>query len=421
MTGPVEQAVDNPVGDAPGPSGQQSPTDGPRLARARADDPVAAAVVDRVLQVALDGLPQMHSGRDGLFCFTRRGRIATGGPAGGGFEAPVEGVSHRYTGMVALGARHLPEPVQRALLAGRSAAQAADRLVELVDHDRRTGLGDVAVAAWAVAQTGGATLPRALELLAAAEAADTDRFVVDVAWTTLAYVAARSAVDVERPLSAARGRLLGALTGSPLFPHRFGPAAGWRSHVGCFADQVYPVQALSRLHASDDDPTALSAAQACADRICALQGAAGQWWWHYDARTGGVVEGYPVYSVHQHAMGPMALLDLRDAGGTVDDAAIARSLRWLVERPEPYQGPLVLDDAALTWRKVARADVRKLARGAQALATGITGRRAGLLDTLWSPRSVDRECRPYELGWCLDTWAVGAVPSARTGPGEQAR
>ena len=45
-------------------------------------------------------------------------------------------------------------------------------------------------------------------------------------------------------------------------------------------------------------------------------------------------EGYPVYSVHQHAMAPMALLDLRAAGGTDYMPAIAKGLQWLDSHPE---------------------------------------------------------------------------------------
>ena len=51
----------------------------------------------------------------------------------------------------------------------------------------------------------------------------------------------------------------------------------------------------------------------CANAICNLQGPLGQWWWHYDSMTGRVAERYPVYSVHQHAMAPMALFAAQDA------------------------------------------------------------------------------------------------------------
>jgi hypothetical protein len=164
------------------------------------------------------------------------------------------------------------------------------------------------------------------------------------------------------------------------------------------------VQALARLHASADDAEALAVADAVADRICAAQGEAGQWWWHYDARNGGVVEGYPVYSVHQHAMAPMSLLDLADAGGTPFVQAICRGLRWLASPPETDED-LIADEPPITWRKVARKDPRKAVRGLRAVSTRVRPEwRLQMLDRVVPPGIVDHECRPYELGWLLMTW-----------------
>ena len=115
-----------------------------------------------------------------------------------------------------------------------------------------------------------------------------------------------------------------------------------------------------------------------------------------------------MYSVHQHAMGPMALLDLADAGGDGHLDAIRRGLRWLETRrraaqPSPVQ--LVLDDPPITWRKVARGDHRKVVRGLRAASTRIVpGARIAALDRVYPPGVVDHECRPYELGWLLYTW-----------------
>jgi hypothetical protein len=189
----------------------------------------------------------------------------------------------------------------------------------------------------------------------------------------------------------------------------------YRRNVGCFGDQVYPIQALARLHASADDPVSLAAAEKCAERLCQLQGPAGQWWWHYDARTGGMVEGYPLYTVHQHAMAPMALFDLAEAGGEVDLDAIRRGLGWLVAAPE-VSDALILDRPGLTVRKVARRDPGKLVRGLRAVAAKVRpGTELPALDRLRPPAAVDRECRPYELGWLLDCWLSGS--RGETGPG----
>jgi len=207
--------------------------------------------------------------------------------------------------------------------------------------------------------------------------------------------------------------------GSGLFPHAVGPGLvpRWRSHVACFADQVYPIQALARLHMAIGDIDALATAQACTDRICQLQGNAGQWWWHYDVRTGSVVEGYPVYSVHQHAMGPMALLDLRAAGGSVEMSTIANSLRWMQARPESGED-IIREDLDLTWRKVARRDPLKLVRAGMALTTAARpGWRPTRLDKVLTPGVIDRECRPYELGWLLDTWLAPSASGRSRGSG----
>jgi hypothetical protein len=72
--------------------------------------------------------------------------------------------------------------------------------------------------------------------------------VVSAAWLVSALVAARPYVDVEQHLMAARGRLLAA-RGDVAYPHTIGGGTPrYRAHVGSFADQVYPIQALARLH-----------------------------------------------------------------------------------------------------------------------------------------------------------------------------
>lgn len=368
--------------------------------RLRDADPAAAELVDRLLEVAASGLPGMVLD-DGTACFTRRFSAA-------GTVAAPEGRSLRYTAIAVLGARHLDPAGQRALLGGRTAAEVCGVLVDRLPAT--VSPGDAALTVWAAATSAPDRLAEALARLDALDADPGPRYVVELAWTVAGLVAARSTVDVEARLAHARTRLLGTLVGTrQLFGHVTGPGLvpRYRQHVGCFADQVYPIQALARLHASADDPAALAAADRCAERICALQGPAGQWWWHYDARTGDVVEGYPVYSVHQHAMAPMALLDLAEAGGRSEFAAIGRGLGWLTAAPEVTE-PLVLDAAGLTVRKAARRDPKKLLRGVRAATTGVRpGLRLGALDRLWPATALDRECRPYEFGWLLDCWLGG--------------
>ncbi|MEU9300183.1 hypothetical protein [Streptomyces sp. NPDC048269] len=381
-------------------------------ALAREDLPLRA-LAGRLLSLAEAGLPAMYLPGAETFVFTRVGTAAPDGTR----RLEPRGTSTRYAAITALGARFLPEDRQRALFGGHTAEQFAGLLVERLPGV--ANLGDAALIAWAAAETGHPKLSDALDRVAALDVPGQPQYTVEAAWVLSALVAARAAVDVEDRLAAARDRLLAAKAAdNPLFPHATGPGLvpGYRSHVACFADQTYPLQALARLHASGGDPEALAAADACAARICALQGDGGQWWWHYDARHGAVVEGYPVYSVHQHAMAPTALFDLADAGGTDFGAEIRRGLRWMTEVPElagptgTPREPMIREDFGVTWRKVYRGDPMKAVRAARGLTTRVAPRaRLAPLDRLFRPASVDRECRPYEFGWMLFAW-LGGLP-----------
>ncbi|MEV6006822.1 hypothetical protein AB0M29_08435 [Streptomyces sp. NPDC051976] len=389
----------------------------PRLGALAQEDRTLHTLAQRLLTVAEAGLPAMYRKDGDTFVFTRAARAQ----GGGRWTLEDRGTSTRYAAITALGARFLPEERQRAVLGGHTAEEFTGLLVQRLPGV--TNLGDAALVAWAAAETGHPKLSDALDRVAALDADDGPRYTVEAAWVLSALAAARETADVERPLAAARDRLLRArIADSPLFPHATAPGLvpWYRAHVSCFADQTYPMQALARAHASGDDPSALGAADACAARICQLQGDGGQWWWHYDARRGTVVEGYPVYSVHQHAMAPTALFDVMEAGGGDYHRAIRDGLRWMADTPElaarpgragpPGDGaPLIQDASGVTWRKVYRGDPKKAVRAARGLSTrAVPGMRLAPLDRVFRPAAVDRECRPYEFGWMLFAWLGGA-------------
>ncbi|GII80766.1 hypothetical protein Sru01_57480 [Sphaerisporangium rufum] len=378
-------------------------------------DASAAELVDRMVDLAVRGLPPGYTG--GGFVFTRRGRRG----ADGRWTAAGEGRSVRYAAIVALGVATLPPERRRAALAGDTVHDLVGALVKGLPDV--ANLGDAALIAWAAAESGHPETGTALARLAELEARLTPGdpvYTVEAAWALAALVAAdragAGAPDLAGRVAHARDRLLGGLGTDRLYRHVIGPASWYRAHVGCFADQVYPLQALARLHARTGDAEALAAAERIAAGICAAQGPQGQWWWHYDARTGEVVEGYPVYSVHQLSMAPMALLDLADAGGTSYLAEIARGLHWMTSRPETDE-ELIVEELDLTWRKAARDDPKKIVRGARAVATAVSPRaRIAVLDRVYPPVAVDRECRPYELGWLLYAWLF-TLPRDHPGAG----
>ena len=173
----------------------------------------------------------------------------------------------------------------------------------------------------------------------------------------------------------------------------------------CFADLVYPVLALAQHGEASGDRESIEAAVAGATAICRRQGADGQWWWHYDYRTGHVLEPYPVYAVHQDSMAPMALFAAAQAGRRNFDTAIGRGMRWLLASPELDGGTLIDRRAGIIWRKVARREPAKLSRYVQAGVSRLSPRlRAPGLDVIFPPRAIDYEDRAYHLGWVLYAW-----------------
>jgi hypothetical protein len=368
-----------------------------RIARIGAGSPQREALLQRLIQVARQGLPRMFRPDQHCFAFTRKR-----GPDG---QVALHGTSLRYGAITVLGACHLDRDAQRAIFAGRTAAEFTAGMLEQLSDS--TNLGDLALVTWAAAELSLPQMGDAIDRLRRRNAESRDAYTVEAAWVLSALVAAQRLVRVQDMLPAARDRLLaiGSLR-SGIFPHWTNPhAAPWhRRHVACFADQVYPIQALARYHKVFAHGPSLTMAARCADQICRLQGRAGQWWWHYDCRTGEVIEGYPVYTVHQDSMAPMALLDLAEAGGPNHGDAIRLGLDWM-DRAVEIDRCLIDDDLALIWRKVARTGPGKMVRALRAAASRLHPRlRLRGLNAVLRPTAVDYEDRPYHLGWILHTW-----------------
>jgi len=327
----------------------------------------------------------------------------------------LEGESLRYTAIALIGLAGEDPAGARSALSGSDVKEACSRLVE---RGRRTGSpGDAALVLWACCAAGIPACDGVRERLAELLPGTGTHPTVEVAWALAALCN-----DPEPASAGLRDRLAKRLLGSfdarsGMFPHRIegSRAASW-PHVSCFADMVYPVHALSLHHRMTGDRESLSSAERAAARICGEQGPAGQWWWHYDRRTGAVVERYPVYAVHQDSMAPMALFALREAGGTDYGENVRRGLAWLGGSPELDEGSLIDRHAGFVWRKVARREPAKLSRYAQALASRIhPSLRIPGIDRVFPPVSVDYEDRPYHFGWLLYAFP-GARPE-RSGNG----
>ena len=317
----------------------------------------------------------------------------------------LEGTSLRYTAIALLGLAGEPESTAAEVLRGAGRQDVCDRLI--ADLSRTTKLGDVALVSWAASALKHSGAQAAFARLRELEPLAGHHPTVERAWALTALSVGRDespdhslAEQLARQLMDSFGRE------SAVFPHNTNGTAArsWRSHVACFADLVYPVQALAHFGMASGHAEALEIAHSCADHMCRMQGPEGQWWWHFDYRTGRVIESYPVYAVHQDAMAPMALFSVERACGVDYRAAVERGLQWLMEPSEITQS-LIDQEAGVIWRKVGRREPGKLSRVAQAAVSAVNHRwRVPGLNALFRPDRIDFESRPYHMGWLLHAW-----------------
>ncbi|GGU06964.1 hypothetical protein [Nocardioides albus] len=373
--------------------------DHPRVSAAAELDPSVPSRVTQLVALAVRGLATAYDPVTATFAQTVRGVTSADG-----VTVVREGTSLRYAAMAALGLSRLTAAQQRSVLDGRTAADIALQVAgQAITSDDP---GEIALAAWAAAEVADTHADALLRRLAALITSGAPIATVAGAWALTAAVKAAPHGDTEPTIDAASALLRRHLGPRAVYPHALPPSSQqrWRAHVGSFADQVYPLQALALGARLTGETWMLQAADRTAQRLCDLQGPTGQWWWHYDVRDGSVVEDYPVYSVHQHAMAPMVLHDLRECGGADHRASITSGLSWLRTHPETVE-ELISDRFGLIWRKVGRREPPKAARALGAVTTGV---RPGLhlpgIDRLFPAGVVDHECRPYELGWLLYAW-----------------
>lgn len=355
----------------------------------------------QLVALALKGLGSMYDPEKGLFCHrlqkTPKGLVRTG-------------ISHRYTMMALIG-------LLRVRAAGLQSPIDIDATIDRLFEDTTwlDNVGDLGLMLWLCAATSRQRLDQFCSVfdLTGALKRFRDarrRLTMELSWflTGLAHACKeRESADLE----ALAKETYELVQGNQGHHGLFGHMAKWRSlagvvrgHIGSFADQVYPIVAMAWYSQVFDLQGARDSALRCANAICRLQGPLGQWWWHYDSVTGRVVEHYPVYSVHQHGMAPMALLVLQEIFGADFEAPILNGLRWISGENELHQDLEDKDDG-VAWRCVKPARSISYAATIQALLGKEPSR--GSLHVLY-------ECRPYELGWLLYAFANQNGASQRT-------
>ena len=324
--------------------------------------PAAGARIAELRALALTGLSRMYDSGAGRFVFRLR-------------KSPEgilrEGLSDRYTAITAIGLAHEAPDAVRQILGGDSLSALMERLIARRGRHRQPRRPGT----HRLGRTCGRLLHRprsGAESSSSIRSADRirpskwrGRFPPQPWIRRLRPPPSQSAwpSGCNRPTRPTpdSSPITSAIT-----------PRGQRGHVTCFADLVYPTLALAQFGIARRDHDSIRCAAQSADRMCRNQGPAGQWWWHFDYRTGRVLEGYPVYAVHQTSMAPMALLAAADAADTNYDEAIARGLDWLSSSPELEGRSLIDRGEGLIWRKVARREPAKLSRYVQAAVSRVS-------------------------------------------------
>ncbi len=375
--------------------------------------PVAGAAADeagigKLRELAMAGVLRMFNREAQLFCHRLR-RSASG--------IVQEGISHRYTMMTLMGLHRCEESGMEPPVDVRQVLGGILEDTRWIDN-----IGDLGLLLWVCALVS----PERLRDLERREditgALSRYREAVEGRTTELAWflsgLSHASTAGGDRAglkeSSVQAYQLLKKNQGDQgFFGHmaRNGCLAGiLRGHIGSFADQVYPIYALTEFGKAYGATAAIEAARSCAEAICRAQGSRGQWWWHYDARNGRIVERYPVYSVHQHGMAPMALFAVGEATQADFTRWIYAGLRWISETNEVGRDLREQADK-LIWRSVYPASVSK-----RYLNRARTLLESGYEEEATEKPGIKWECRPYELGWLLYAFAGHRAEMVWEGP-----
>ena len=345
----------------------------------------AQRTVQNLIGLAVRGLPAMFDSRSQMFC--HKLKKTTDGLV-------QEGISPRYTIMTLMGLQRLEQSGTPSPIAMKP---VLERL--LANTDWVENIGDAGLMLWLAARMA----PNRLDELARQLQIQTalSRFkdvregtTMNLAWFLTGLSCYSQVVNDREKLSGIARQTYDLLIANQgkfgYFSHQTSRGSfrgALRGHIGSFADQVYPIYGMTQFSNAFGDDSALRRARECAHAICEAQGPLGQWWWHYDSRSGRVFEEYPVFSVHQHGMAPMSLFALGKASGTNFARWIYKGLDWIDRRNELSVN---MEDASagVIWRCIGQTKLKRL--------TGVfsgQNSRQGL--------KIVYECRPYELGWLL--------------------
>lgn len=357
------------------------------------------ANASHLVALAVRGLSAMFDQQQQLFCYKVK-------KSGSGVVQ--EGISHRYTMMTLLGLHRLKEAGQSLPFEVKTIFDAL-----LADLTWLDNIGDLGIVLWLCAVTSPERLSSIEALVDVPNALVRykdvgQRRTMELSWflTGLSYCAlsSRKKAAELKDVAFQTYELIKTNRGITFFGHQarsVGLTGRFRGRIGSFADQVYPIYAMTQFFRAYEEAEAAKIALDCASGICQAQGPLGQWWWHYDSAKGRVAEGYPVFSVHQHAMGPMTLFALTETLEEDFTPWIDKGLAWVNSHNELN---VDMEDAArkLIWRCIFRS---QLSATSNYLRSHLGRHQTSIEHKRKQDLKILFECRPYELGWLLYAFA----------------
>jgi hypothetical protein len=358
-------------------------------------------MVRRLTILAVNGLASMFDRERHLFCLTLKqtehGMVR-------------EGISRRYTMMALMGLRRLEEGGETSPVA---IGPVVDRL--LANLDWIDNAGDLGVLLWLCALVAPERLAeverrtnirQVLPKYRQTRQGRTMELALFLAGLSHAWLARKEMPSELQDVAIQTYRTLIKNQGEQgLFAHLAsnGSASGMlRGNIGSFADQAFAIYAMTKFFQAYGDKAALERALDCTLMICEAQGSLGQWWWHYDSSSGRVAGRFPVFSVHQHGLAPMALLELGKTIQSDFTPWIQKGLQWIRVNELAFDMEDVT--ANVVWRGMCRT-----------LPTRVWSTAMALLAQREDPASrhglkIMFECHPCELGWLL--YAFGSHVNA---------
>jgi hypothetical protein len=174
----------------------------------------------------------------------------------------------------------------------------------------------------------------------------------------------------------------------------------YRRRVLSFGSLVYFLRSTWEYGRAFGDERALELYRSGVAKALALQGPQGEWPWMIDARSGRAFDRYPVFAVHQDSMAPLFLLPALDDGLPGVEAALDRSVRWVLGENELGVPMFVEEPVFFAYRSIERRESFPKARR--------YARFVGRCEAVQAPAGgtwLNDECRSYHPGWILFAWS----------------